>query len=262
LRLRRPDRCAVCGRVLEAGAKAVEHRDQRVITCPGCDLTQPPDAGVAGASARREYDRRHARREDHARQTLGIVGVGLARMIDEPQHTTAWKRGAEGEERVGARLLKLLDGNDVRLLHDRRMPGAGSANIDHIAIGPGGITVIDTKNVSGKVRVDRVGGLFVPRHDVLLINGRDKTALVKGVERQLAAVQRALDQPEDASVELRGALCLADVNGLPLLRSLSVNGITIDGPRPVAKLARRTGPLTPEQVQALWQRLARVMPAA
>ena len=235
---------------------------QRVVTCLECPRAQlKPDNGVPGASARREYDRRRASREEHARQKLGILGVGLARLTDEPASTTAWKRGAEGEERVGARLVKLLSGSGVRPLHDRRVPGSGSANIDHIAVGPGGVTVIDAKNIRGKVRKERVGGLFVARHDVLLIDGRDRTALVTKVEGQIAAVRRALDTAA-VDLDVRGALCFADVDGLPLLRSLTVNGVAVDGPKPVARLARRPGALTPERVEELWMQLARALPAA
>jgi hypothetical protein len=61
----------------------------------------------------------------------------------------------------------------VRLLHDRRIPGRGQASIDHLAIGAGGVTVIDTKAVRGRIRVERVGGLLTARHDVLLIDGHE-----------------------------------------------------------------------------------------
>ena len=232
--------------------------------CLGCEIVDDGEVvvrhpGIPGASQRRTYDQKHARREGHARQRAGFVGVALSRLIDEPQHIEAWKRGAEGEERVGRRLEKLLQDSGVKLLHDRRMPGKGAANIDHIAIGPGGITVIDTKNCRGKVRVDRVGGLFIPRQDRLRINGRQRTGLAKGVEHQVAAVHRVV---ADGSIGIRGALCFADTDGLPWFRSLSVDGIVVDGPKPVAKLARRAGPLTSEQVEAWWARLDRRLPVA
>lgn len=261
LRLRRPDRCAACGRELAVGEQAIWHQGPRLVTCPGCDLAPSAVAGVPGASARSDYNRRHARREKHAQRKLGVLGTALARLLDEPRHVTAWKRGAEGEERVGARLEQLLDATEVRLLHDRRVPGRKS-NIDHIAIGPGGITVIDAKNIGGKVRKDRVGGLFVDRHDVLMIDGRDRTGLVRKVERQIGVVRRVLDKIEESSVDVRGALCFADVHGLPILRSQSFDGILADGPRPVAKLAKRPGPLTPEHVEVLWRRLATALPSA
>jgi hypothetical protein len=44
-------------------------------------------------------------------------------------------------------------------------------------------------------------------------------------------------------LDVRGALCFPDPVGLPL-RQLSVRGIVIDGPKPIAKLARRAGPLS------------------
>ena len=146
----------------------------------------PVDGGTAGASALREYERRRKKREDHARQKLGVIGVGLAKLIDEPQTTRAWQRGGSGEVFAGGRLEKHLAGSGVKLLHDRRVPGHGSANIDHIAVGPGGVTVIDTKKYKGKVKVERVGGLFSPRHEILTINGRDQTKLITGVEKQIA----------------------------------------------------------------------------
>jgi hypothetical protein len=262
LRLRRPDRCAVCERELAAGDQALWHAASRVVTCVGCTLQSSEVAeGVPGASAQREYDRRHAQREARAREKLGGLGVLLARVTDEPQSTAAWKKGTDGEARAAARLDKLLDGSGVRLLHDRRMPGSRRANIDHVALGPGGITVIDTKNYRGKVRVERVGGLFPERRDILTIAGRDKTKLIDGVERQMTAL-RTVFADQDAPPDFRGALCFADVDGLPWLRHLAVRGVIVDGPRTTAKLASRPGPLAPDEVDALWRRLAATLPSA
>src|SRR4051794_31534743 len=106
--------------------------------------------GAPGGSAAREYARRRQLREDRARATLGGFGAAIVRLTDEPQSTKAWKKGAEGERLVARRLEKHLADSGVLLLHDRRVPGS-RANIDHLAIGPGGITVIDAKNLTGKV---------------------------------------------------------------------------------------------------------------
>ncbi|MGA9860104.1 MAG: nuclease-related domain-containing protein, partial [Solirubrobacteraceae bacterium] len=164
LRLRRPDRCAMCRVKIPAGVRATWHPARRVVTCLTCSVkVGARGLDTPGASARREYERRHAAREDRARQKLGLLGVVLARTVDEPQSTRAWKTGADGEERVGKRLAKLLAGTEARLLHDRLIPGHGAANIDHLAVGPGGITVIDTKNYGGKVRTEQIGGLSSER---------------------------------------------------------------------------------------------------
>jgi hypothetical protein len=216
--------------------------------------------GQAGASALREYERRHAKREDHARQTLGGFGVLLARVIDEPQSTKAWQQGGNAEVRAGDRLTKLLKDRGVRLLHDRRVPRHGGANIDHIAIGPAGVLVIDTKSHKGKIKTDRVGGLFSPRRTVLLINGRDQTKLIDGVERQIGYVRDALNGSAD-DVQIQGALCFPSPDGLPFAQ-LRVREVVVDGPKRIAKLARRPGPLNPETIDQIWQRLASAFPEA
>jgi hypothetical protein len=263
LRLRRADVCVVCDRQIEAGVEALWHRGPRVVTCLGCNLGgETVLAGEAGTSALREYERRQQRREDYAREKLGGLGVALARVIDPPTTTQAWKRGGEGERRVGARLEKLLAGSEVRLLHDRLVPGAGRRNIDHIAIGPGGVTVIDTKNYRGKVRVQRVGGLFSPQRTILSIKGRDQTKLVTGVESQVELLQTALATAGDGEEEVRGALCFANVDGLPLLGHPSLHGILIDGARASAKLARRPGPMSAERVEQLWALIGKAFPSA
>jgi hypothetical protein len=58
----------------------------------------------------------------------------------EPQHQQAWARGAEGEVKLARKLERWTAEHGVVLLHDRRMP-QGRGNIDHIAVGPSGVTV-------------------------------------------------------------------------------------------------------------------------
>jgi hypothetical protein len=233
LRLRRADRCGVCDRELAVGCEAVWHRDLRQVTCLGCRLEHSEVVpGEPGGSARREYERRHQRREAHARSKLGTLGLVLAHVIDEPTSTRVWRQGAHGEVRTAERLSKHLEGSSVRLLHDRRIPRRGQANVDHLAIGPGGVTVIDSKTHRGDIRIDHIGGLFVPRRAVLLIKGRDQTKLIDGVERQISYVWAALRKANEPDIDLRGALCFPNVEGLPLFRQLSVREIVIDGPSP------------------------------
>ncbi|HUZ69625.1 MAG TPA: nuclease-related domain-containing protein [Candidatus Saccharimonadales bacterium] len=256
LRLRRSDRCALCDHELAAGDEAIWDPVSRTVTCLGCDLGEAPVVeGQAGASAFREYERRRQRREQHARDKLGGLGVLLARVIDEPETTKAWQQGGAGEVRAGARLAKHLEGYAVNLLHDRRIPGHGNANIDHLAIGPGGVTVIDTKTHRGKIRVDRMGGLFCARRSVLTIGGRDQTRLIDRVECQVDLVRTALSRVGEDQIDVRGAFCFPHVDGLPILARLSVRGIIIDGPKRVAKLARRPGPLHPETIDRIWSNL-------
>lgn len=243
------------------GQEAIWHRDTRTVTCMACAKGMVPQVnGEPGSSALREYERRHQRREDHAKETLGGLGVLLSRVIDEPSSTKVWQQGAAGEARTAARLAKHLAGSGVGLLHDRRIPGHGHANIDHLAVGPGGITVIDTKTHRGRIRVERVGGLFSRRRQVLLINGRNRTNLVDGIERQIELVRGAVVHPN--LPEVRGALCFPDAEGLPLLHHLSVRQIVIDGRKPIARVAARPGTLTPGDVDAITDELGRLFPPA
>jgi hypothetical protein len=224
---------------------------------------EPVDPGLAGASALREYQRRHDAREQHAREKLGGLGGFLAKVIEEPSSTRVWQQGGNGEVRVGAQLEKLLNGAVVRLLHDRRVPGRGQANIDHLAVGPGGVTVIETKTHHGKIRRDWSGGLFVERRTILRINGRDQTKLITAVEKQIGYVRNALSKLDiDTTIDIAGAICFPNVDGLPWVRHLEVRGILVDGPKPVARLAARPGSLEPDAVQRIWEYLARAFPPA
>jgi hypothetical protein len=63
-----------------------------------------------------------------------------------------WERGAVGEATT-AEALKQLTDRGWTTFHDVRWPGRQRANIDHIAVGPSGVFVIDSKNWSGVVHV-------------------------------------------------------------------------------------------------------------
>lgn len=246
------------------GEEAVWSPQSRSITCLACATGQKTALeGAAGASALREHERRRLRREQPARDRLGRLGVLLARVVEEPQSTRAWKQGAMGEIHSGKVLAKHLHGHAVKLLHDRRIPRHGNANIDHITVGPGGVTVIDTKTHRGKVHVERVGGLLSERRSLLRIAGRDRSALIDGVERQMELVSAAVQSIDRRLlVDVRGALCFPNVDGLPILSELSVRGVMVSGPRAVAKLARRAGPYDVETIDAIWSHLGGSFPPA
>ena len=252
------------------GTTAIWDPAARTVTCLICagselaaGATAPIDPGQPGASALREYQRRHAAREQRARDKLGGVGAFLVKLSDEPSSTRAWQQGGNGDVRVGARLKKLLEGTGVRLLHDRRAPGHGQANIDHIAVGPGGITVIDAKTHHGRIRRGWEGGLLSERRTVLRINGRDQTKLIAGVEKQIGYVHATLAELDLAQeVDVRGALCFPNVDGLPLFGQIEIRGIIVNGPKPVARVAARPGTLERAVVERVLGHLAQALPSA
>lgn len=281
IRLRWPGACAACAGELPKGVWAWYDASSKAVRCTTCASAEtnvslgivadaathptaapaPLDMGMAGAGARRRYQDLRERREQQAREKYGRLGVAATRLAGDPQHVKAWKTGAEGEERVAARLTKVLAGKSVELLHDRRIPKS-VANIDHIAIGPGGVTVIDAKNVKGKIAIERTGGLFTKRVEKLRVAGRDRTKLIDGLDRQVAAVRAALSDIGHPDVPVTAALCIADPQDVPVLTTLRMRDVLIAGPRRTAKHAARPGSLTADQIAAVRDGLAHRLPAA
>ena len=76
-----------------------------------------------------------------------VLVAYLVRPVPDPER---WLRGAAGEVAT-ARLIERLSGRGWVVLHDLAVPGS-KANIDHLAIGPTGVWVIDTKSTRGRAR--------------------------------------------------------------------------------------------------------------
>ncbi|MGO9960573.1 MAG: nuclease-related domain-containing protein [Solirubrobacteraceae bacterium] len=213
----------------------------------------------AGASAEREYERRQAARRERARERYGPLGALAANWIGDP-NVEAWARGAAGEQQTARALAKHLRGSHVIVIHDRRIPGHGRANIDHLAIGPAGITVIDTKSTRGNLEISTP---LLSRHDLLRVNGHDRTRQLDALERQIDAVRRALEHVDVCAIPITGALCYPFMRRRWLHRSRARGGlITVDQPRQIARHTRRRGPLTPREIDQLAAILERALPPA
>lgn len=87
----------------------------------------------AGGSAAVEARRARLRAEEYRRCLADALADGAR-----------WGLAAETEARVAARLVA-LECLGWRLLADRRWPGSRNANVDLIAVGPGGVLVVDVK---------------------------------------------------------------------------------------------------------------------
>ena len=129
IRLRYPARCSSCDAALRARELAHWDTTDRRVICPGCFERTPPDVdppeierGTAGASARREFERRRDTREKRVRSQHKRLGGLVLALTAEPSSTTSWAKGAAGEEQAG----RALDGfreEGFAVLHDRRIPG-------------------------------------------------------------------------------------------------------------------------------------------
>jgi len=293
MRLRYAGTCA-CGIDLPAGTRAGYDRSARVVVCPDClerrvetvptieplvegemaaeetephvELKMPPDQidpGAAGASLRREYERRKAAREERVRTNHKRLGGLILALSDEPATTRAFATGADGEERLAARLERDCM-PDVLFLHNRRLGRSRrDGDIDHVAVTPSGVYVIDAKRYpNAKVRVQRSGGIFSPVREQLMVGGRDRTKLLAGCAKQVEAVRSAMAEYSGGDgVPVIPLLCFVDAD-LPLFSKMEIGGVRLLGPKGTIKVITSTGGLDAEARADLWRHLAKALPSA
>jgi hypothetical protein len=81
----------------------------------------------------------------------GLLVAAVVAVAARPDRDPGrWLRGAAGEEATAA-LLEGLPRRRWVLYHDRSVPGS-AANLDHVAIGPTGVWMIDTKTFRAPLR--------------------------------------------------------------------------------------------------------------
>jgi hypothetical protein len=267
LKLRRADACVVCSCPLAAGAQAWWDVTARTVTCAGCQWTIDEaasadgtaaefDRGQAAGSVAREYERRRGNREARVREVHPRIGGLLLAVRRAPQHETAFRRGELGEQTVAAYLERRTARTPAVLLHDRRMPG-GHGNIDHLAVAPAAVFVIDAKHYAGKVRVVDQGF----RGMRLLVNGRDRTKVIEGLERQVSVVRAALSDSGHPEIPVQGVLCFT-IADLPRFGTQAVRGYLLLERKAVAKRLNAEGPLPPATLDAAARALAAALPPA
>ena len=221
------------------------------------------DTGVAGGSARREQERRQARREQRIRSRHPRAGGLIIAITDQPNSTVVWGVGATGEELLGAGFDRLSE-RGVRMLHDRRIP-ASRANIDHIAVTPSGIYVIDAKRYRGRrPHLQVEGGLFRPRTERLIVGTRDSTKLVAGMHKQVQVVSRALDLLAAGRPvpPVTGVLCFVDADWPLIGGAFTIDGVLVEWPKKTYGRLTQVGSLDAVQVQTWHKELAEAFPRA
>jgi hypothetical protein len=215
-------------------------------------------AHLKAQQLREELDALRGSRSTFARLFAAVFPSAMEKRLLQEQRN--WLTGAQGEQNLASSLAQRCP--EVAMLHDRRAP-MSRANIDHIAIAASGVYVIDCKRYKGKIEVATP---FFGKAK-LKINGRDRTKLIDGLDKQVAHVKAALaDMPEH--VPVHGCLCfvapeglLADV-GLPVLRILKINGYPLYHSKRLAKRLNQQGPITADQAQRLQAELERRLPPA
>ncbi|NMO23196.1 NERD domain-containing protein [Pyxidicoccus fallax] len=147
---------------------------------------------------RRDTGRRpgqSARERQQALASADPVMTVLARQLGINTAEQAWDAGARGEQHVG-RLLNPLRADGWFVMHDLKV-SRGGTNVDHLAIGPSGVFVIDTKNVQGSVWV---GGPNIK------VNGFSKDYVEKLEAQALLVRQALLEETDWDSLWVQGLL--------------------------------------------------------
>ena len=93
-----------------------------------------------------------------------VVGAFLALWIGRdtpPRYVETWREGAEGERKT-EKALRPLERSGWRVVHDVQ---TGYGNYDHIAVGPAGVFLLETKNLQGIVDIEDGVPHLARRHD-------------------------------------------------------------------------------------------------
>jgi hypothetical protein len=263
LRLRYAGVCQLCGASLAKGVGARYFRDSRTVQCLECPTAGGSadqlavDAGIAGGSAQREYERRKAARAARVKGRFGnlLGGIALA-VIEDPQSTRAWKTGALGEQKLAEALRGVPN---LKALHDRRVPRT-RGNIDHILIAPAGVFVVDAKNYSGMIRIRNKGGLF-KADDRLYVGSRDCSHLADNMGWQVEVVRSVLESAALGAVPVTPVLCFVDGEWPLFSPPESYAGVRLEGKRSIKNLITRAEVLDTDGIDTVYRSLGTALPA-
>jgi hypothetical protein len=164
-----------------------------------------------------------------------------------PAHPLQLSPRQQKDVDAGSRLQHYLRGTDAVVLHQRRLPGK-LRKINHIVVGPAGITVVDSRHY--RCRKARFKG------GQLCVGKRDRTDLVDRVLNQATAVRDLLGGTPYAGVNVEAALALGNVRGEPVVTTFDGRSLIVWGTGRIAEAASRPGPLSGDEVDALASYLA------
>ncbi len=132
---------AAVSRLIPAGRVPVEEQPPAARQPP----VQPSLLGTPLLEGDLALNRAGQRAAEVERAARGAAPVRtrLERLFDVKNDERAWRLGRKGEEAVGARLARLP--NDWHVLHSIEV-GVQGSDIDHLAVGPGGVYTINAKH--------------------------------------------------------------------------------------------------------------------
>ena len=132
----------------------------------------------------------------------------------------------------------------------------GRGNLDHIAIAPDWRLRHRREGLAGKGR----GPTPLFGRQKLLIDGRDRTALIDGLDRQVAVVRATLGE-DHGDVAVRGVLCFTRAE-LPLLRTLTIRSHLLLYRKALGKRINEDGSVPPNAIEHVARKLDAALPPA
>jgi len=271
MRLRYAGRCRVCGTALPAGTKAVYEPYARTVCCLACQgSVETPDRPAAVATERASAQPllagpdtpreppidTHPVLPDALRfrtPAAAVIAETLRVQSAAPPRTRmqrlfgrtplspdaqSWYVGAIGELEVG-RILDRL-GPEWHTLHAVPVGTRGS-DIDHVAIGPGGVFTINTKHHDG-------AKVWVGGHRIL-VNGQ-RTDHLRNADFEATRAAKVLGEAAHQTVEVTPVLAIVGAKSIqvkerpPRVEVLRAEALG-------RRLERSPQILTPEDVTAL-----------
>jgi hypothetical protein len=98
----------------------------------------------------------------YAGVTVGMLAAMYVCLIDAPPEWIDRKRRGRDAERSVEKQLLPLERHGWRIVHDVQHPWG---NFDHVVVGPPGVFLLETKNLTGDASVTGDGELIVRRGD-------------------------------------------------------------------------------------------------
>ena len=165
--------------------------------------------------------------------------------------------GAADEEAFGAHLAEMA-GERLVVLHERRMP-AGRGTIDHLAVAPRGVFVIDVKHDSGKLERRNLGNLVRPEMR-LYVGGRDRTTLLHAVEDEAEVVRDVLSPAWFVDSPVRGVLCFTGADWGLFASPFKLGNVLVTHPKFLYRMLSKEAQVATSAIQDAARALAIALP--
>ncbi len=177
---------------------------------------------------------------DKAESKLFAYG---ARLFNVHTDERAWRVGAEGEEAVGARLEKLRD-RGWYLLHSVPV-GKNDSDIDHVAVGPGGVFTLNTKNHPG-------GKIWVAKYQ-MRVNGQ-VVPYLRNASHEATRASKLLTKATGFGVSVRSCVVVLTGTIVPEvnIKQMPDDVMVLDRMDVPRWFKKRPGVLTREQIEAIY----------